>query len=119
MDKVERALDEAAKGRGGNKASATIIDHYLAAVRQLGDATPSDDDLRISKRYLDLLTAQTAVDHLKSVDELLVQNPLEFSAAKKELHENESFIYLCASGRVDAIIKALDKSWNKVSKIAP
>lgn len=120
MDKVDRALKEATAGAGpgggrghGGKTSA-IIDHYLAAVRALGDATPSDDDLRISKRYLDLLTSQTAVDHLKSIDELLVQNPLEFNAAKKELAANEDFVYTCCKGKVEDVVKALDKQWNNV-----
>jgi hypothetical protein len=42
-------------------------------VRTLGDSTPSDKDLEITKKYVAQLTEQTSIDHLKSVDEMLAQ----------------------------------------------
>lgn len=80
MDTVESLLTTRARG-SPRAAKPVIIDAFLAAVRSLGDSTPSDRDLDVTRRFLAVLTEQTAVDHLKSVDEMLQQVPTEFQAA--------------------------------------
>jgi len=75
MEAVEALLATAsAKPRG---RQPVLIDTFLAAVRSLSDATPSDKDLEVTKQFLRLLNDQTAVDHLKSVDEMIAQVPTE------------------------------------------
>lgn len=90
---------------------------FLSAVRALGDSTPSDKDLEISRRYVALLTEQTSVDHLKSVDEMLAQVPTEFQAAVKGLTEAESFIFMAASAQLEKTTRALDRDWDLVHAI--
>jgi len=108
MEAVEAMLTTRARG-SPRAAKPVIIDAFLTAVRSLGDSTPSDRDLDVTRRFLAVLTEQTAVDHLKSVDEMLQQVPTEFQAATKALAEAESFIFAAASGATDRVLKSLDR----------
>jgi hypothetical protein len=69
MDAVEALLQTGNRRRPG---APQIIDIFLAAAKSIS-STPTDDELRVSKAYLQLLHEQTAVDHIKSTDEMVCQ----------------------------------------------
>lgn len=98
--------------KGGDK-----IGHFLAGVAHLGDATPSDADLAIAKSFLLTLNQQTARDHLRATDEMLMQVPTEFQTAMKTLQEAESFVFLAASGRAPEVQRALERDWDLVNAV--
>jgi hypothetical protein len=48
---------------------------FSLLLQNLGDATPSDADLTIARTFLMTLNQQTAKDHLRATDEMLMQVP--------------------------------------------
>ncbi len=77
----------------------------------MGDRTPTADEIGVARQYLQLLTAETLRDYLRSTDELLAQVPTEFAQKLRQVEDAESFIYVCSSGEVDPAERMLDSSW--------
>lgn len=117
---------------GGGRSKKPSIDAFLAGVRALGDATPSNRDLDAVRLFEARLTSLSATDHLKSTDETLAHvvragssggrasvelafrnaatnaartslQPTEFAAAKEALAQAEAFVFMAASGQLDKV----------------
>jgi hypothetical protein len=69
MEAVEALLQSGNRRRPG---APPLIDVFLSAAKGLTGAV-DDDALRVSRAYLQLLHEQTAVDHIKSTDEMVCQ----------------------------------------------
>ena len=84
---------------------------FLQEVQGMGDRTPTADEIAVARQYLQLLTAETLRDYLRSTDELLAQVPTEFTQKLRQVEDAESFIYICSSGEVEPAERMLDSSW--------
>ncbi|KAA0156027.1 hypothetical protein FNF27_00311 [Cafeteria roenbergensis] len=101
------AVSPSAHKLEGNAAFSSLIESFLAAVKVIGDRTPTDREIETTRKYLELLEAKSAEDHLRAVDELLFQAPTEFIAATRALQRAERFVFAAASGQLDVVDAAI------------
>lgn len=83
----------------------------------MGERTPTADEIGVARGYLQLLTAETLRDYLRSTDELLAQVPTEFTQKLHQLEDAESFVYVCSSGELEPAQRMLDSSWELIHSI--
>ncbi len=105
------SLQEALQWGGHAPTTHSYIDLFLSGVKQLGEAIPSDSDLKITRSLISHLETTTLRDFLVSTE----ADPTTLATSMREITRAEKFVNVCSRGgdmkKLNAII---DSDWRVI-----